>query len=163
MRLPLAHQALARAQRMLDDLGQHVEDEVAFRDRLPYVLDLLAGVTRCVDSGSKGSRTQQFADWWSTTDRTMQTSIQELRNAELKRVESRSQPQVKVEMIPPDPQPVSSGDLHELIASQFSIVVSTEWRFIGGDLDGKPVLPALVQYWNDVSGILAKAEVLLGP
>jgi hypothetical protein len=66
-------------------------------------------------------------------------------------------------MIPPDPQPVSSGDLHELIASQFSIVVSTEWRFIGGDLDGKPILPALVQYWNDLSGILAKAEVLLGP
>lgn len=161
MRLRLAHQTLARAQRMLDDLSRHADDEVAFQDRMPYVLDLLAGVTRCIDSESKGNRTTQFANWWTTADRTMQAAIQELRNAELKRVESRTEAQVKVEMIPPDPQPVSM-DAHLLIASQFSIVVSTDWRFTGGDLDGKPVLPALVQYWNDVSGILAKAEVLLG-
>jgi hypothetical protein len=33
------------------------------------------------------------------------------------------------------PWPVSLGNVHELIASQFSIVVSTEWRFTGGDLE----------------------------
>jgi hypothetical protein len=161
MHLPLAHQTLARAQRMLDDLSHHEDDEVAFRDRLPYVLDLLAGVTRCIDSESKGSRTTQFASWWNATDRTMQAAIQELRNAELKRAESRTVTQVKVEFIPPDPQPVSM-DAHPLTASQFSIVVSTSWQFTGGDLDGKPVLPTLAQYWNDVSQILAKAEALLG-
>ena len=161
MHLPLAYQTLARAQRMPEDLSRHADDEVAFRDRLPYVLDLLAGVTRCINSESKGSRTIQFANWWNTVDRTMQAAIQELRNAELKRAESRTTAQVKVEMIRPDPQPVRMN-AHPLIASQFSIVASTDWQFIGGDLDGKPVLPALVQYWNDVSGILAKAEALLG-
>ena len=49
-----------------------------------------------------------------------------------------------------------------LIENQFSIIISTEWRFIGGDLDGKPVLPALVQYWNDVDEVLMQAEELLG-
>lgn len=86
----------------------------------------------------------------------MQRAIQELRNAELKRAESRTVADVKVEFIPPDPKPLSIGT-SPLIASQFSIMVSTEWRFTGGDFDGNPVLPALAQYWNDVSGILAKA------
>jgi hypothetical protein len=161
MHLPLAHQTLARAQRMLDDLSCHADDEVAFRDRLPYVLDLLAGVTRCIETESKGSRTTQFSSWWTAADRTMQAAIQDLRNAELKRAVSRAHAQVKVEMLPPGPQPVSM-EAHPLTASQFSIVVSTDWRFIGGGLDGKPVLPGLAQYWNDVSAILAKAEALLG-
>lgn len=60
MHLPLARQTLACAQRMLEDLSQ-ADDEAGFRDRLPYVLDLLAGVTRCIESESKGSRTTQFA------------------------------------------------------------------------------------------------------
>jgi hypothetical protein len=38
MELRRARQTLGRAQRMLDDLSQHAEDEVAFQDRLPYVL-----------------------------------------------------------------------------------------------------------------------------
>jgi len=37
MGLPLARQTLSRTQRMLDDLNRYVDDEVAFRDRLPYV------------------------------------------------------------------------------------------------------------------------------
>ena len=98
MELPLARQTLSRAQRMLDDLNRHVDDEVAFRDRLPYVLDLLAGVTRCIDSESKGHRTSQFGSWWKATDRTARDAIQELRNAELKRAESRAKQEAIVEM-----------------------------------------------------------------
>lgn len=162
MDLPFARHTLSRAQRMLDDLSGHAEDEIAFRDRLPYVLDLLAGVTRCIDSESKGLRNSQFASWWQRTDRTMQAAIQELRNAELKRAESRTHAEVRVEMTPPSPQPVRMT-AEELPASLFSITVSTDWRFTGGDLDGKPVLPTLAQYWNEASCVLTKAETLLGP
>ena len=137
---------------MLAELSRHAGDEVDFRDRLPYVLDLLAGVTRCIDSESKGHRTTHFATWWSTTDRTMRNVIQELRNAELKRAESRAKQEVRVEMQrygePLAADTAVKGvpmDAKALTGSQFSIVVSTEWRFTGGDLDGRPVLPALAQ------------------
>jgi hypothetical protein len=169
MELSLARQTLGRAQRMLDDLSRHADDEVDFRDRLPYVLDLLAGVTRCIDSESKGRRTTQFASWWSTTDRTMGNVIRELRNAELKRAESRAKQEIRVEMHRHG-EPLAANiaakgvpmEAQALTESQFSIVVSTEWRLIGGDLDGRPVLPALAQYWNDVSDVLEQAESMLG-
>jgi hypothetical protein len=170
MELPLARQTMARAQRMLDDLSRHADDEVGFRDRLPYVLDLLAGVTRCINDESKGYRSSQFGSWWKTADRTMQEAIQELRNAELKRAESRAKQEVRVEMRGPGGTPLPAGVLAEgvrmeaksLTESQFSIVVSTEWRFADGDLDGRPVLPALAGYWNEVGEVLAQAEGLLG-
>lgn len=53
-------------------------------------------------------------------------------------------------------------DAKALTESQFSIVVSIEWRFTGGDLNGRPVLPVLAQYWNGVNGVLEQAESLLG-
>ena len=67
-----AHAVLARAGRMLDDLRtaeRQPNNPYAFADRLPYVLDLLAGVTRLIDECSKGSRTPEFSQWWKTTDR----------------------------------------------------------------------------------------------
>lgn len=78
----------------------------------------------------------------------MQATIQELRNAELKRAESREQAEVKVEFIPgtADLRPVRM-DAAALTASQFSIVVSTKWRFAGGGLDGQPVLPLQSCNW----------------
>ncbi|MEU7894233.1 hypothetical protein AB0B45_15395 [Nonomuraea sp. NPDC049152] len=145
---------------MLDDLSGRVENEVAFRDLLPYVLDLLAGVTRCIDDESKGCRTSQFASWWHTADRRMQKAIQDLRNAELKRVESRTKPRVRVEMTSPNPKPAAMT-VEKLTANQVHIDVSIEWQFIGGDLDGKQVLPALNEYWHEVGVILTKAETLL--
>jgi len=146
---------------MMDDLTNHVEDEIAFRDRLPYVLDLLAGVTRRINEESKGRRTKQFDSWWQTTDRQMQASIQELRHAELKRAESRARPKIRVDFTP-DPRPVTM-DTDARIASRFSIDVSTEWHFTGGgNLDGTLALPVLAQYWKDLVGVLSKAETLLG-
>jgi hypothetical protein len=61
--------ALAWAQRMLHDLAGHGADSVDFRDRIPYVLDLLAGVTRTLDAESRGDRTARFSAWWTTLDR----------------------------------------------------------------------------------------------
>jgi hypothetical protein len=42
---------------MLDDLGRHSLDLEALRDRLPYVLDLLAGVRRTIRAESRGRPT----------------------------------------------------------------------------------------------------------
>ncbi|MGH3277691.1 MAG: hypothetical protein ACRDNW_00945 [Trebonia sp.] len=53
-------------------------------------------------------------------------------------------------------------EARSLTENQFSIVVSTEWRFTGGDLDDEPALPALVRYWNDAGGVLVQAGQLLG-
>jgi len=75
---------------MLDDLARHSADVDALRDRLPYVLDLLSGVTRVIDAESRGRRSTVFSAWWNTVDRSAQEAIQEMRNAELKRLESRT-------------------------------------------------------------------------
>lgn len=154
---------------MLDDLNQHAKDEVAFQDRLPYVLDLLLGVTRSINEESRGHRTSQFSNWWRAADRSVRDAIQDLRNAELKRVESRAKQKIVVEMRGYGGRPARSSALVEgvrmedvsLTASQVSIEVSTEWRFTGGDLNDRPVLPTLVRYWNDVGAVLAQAEQLL--
>jgi hypothetical protein len=69
---------------MLDDLARHSADLDALRDRLPYVLDLLSGVTRSIDAENKGRRTPAFSAWWKTVDRSAQQAINEMRNAELK-------------------------------------------------------------------------------
>jgi hypothetical protein len=50
---------------MLDDLAHCSNNPVAFRDRIPYVLDLLAGVTRTIHAESSGHRTPEFAAWWA--------------------------------------------------------------------------------------------------
>jgi hypothetical protein len=75
---------------MLDDLARHSPDVDALRDRLPYVLDLLSGVTGVIDAESRGHRSMVFSTWWHTVDRSAQEAIQEMRNAELKRLESRT-------------------------------------------------------------------------
>ena len=71
-RVDRSKKALERASRMLDDLKGRSVSVVAFRERIPYVLDPLAGVTRVVSKATKGHRTQALAYWWSTADRSSQ-------------------------------------------------------------------------------------------
>jgi hypothetical protein len=75
---------------MLTDLARHSHDTTDLRDRLPYVLDLLAGVSRTVDTESRGHRRPAFAAWWGGVDRSAQQTIHEMRNAELKEFVSRT-------------------------------------------------------------------------
>jgi hypothetical protein len=98
MELSRSREALDRARRMLDDLAHHRGSTVAFRDRIPYVLDLLAGVTRTIAKESSGHRTQQFAYWWATADRSAQQAIEEMRHAELKGLESRTAARINTEI-----------------------------------------------------------------
>jgi hypothetical protein len=83
---------------MLDDLARHSSDIGALRDRLPYVLDLLSGVTRTIHAESRGRRTPPFTAWWNSVDRSAQRAIQEMRNAELKELVSRTVADIHVEI-----------------------------------------------------------------
>jgi hypothetical protein len=60
------------------------------------VLDLLAGVTRTIAAESSGYRTPAFGAWWEGVDRSAQQTIQEMRNAELKELVSRTAAQIEV-------------------------------------------------------------------
>jgi hypothetical protein len=144
---------------MMVDLERYVDDDVGFEDRLPYVLDLLAGITRSIDEETRGHRSTQFASWWTTTDRSMQQAITELRHAELKRVESRTKKRTRIEISGPLKTVVMT--IEGLTANQLSIVARTEWEFVGGDLDGKPVLGELKAYLVVAEAMAAKAEALL--
>ncbi|WP_433498130.1 hypothetical protein ACQP1K_24995 [Sphaerimonospora sp. CA-214678] len=162
MKLLRAHESLARGERMLNDLKIYIQDEVAFRDRLPYVLDLLAGVTRSIADESKGQRSNKFSAWWNGIDRSIQKEITELRHAELKRIESRTEARVNVDLVTPIPQPEPTRmTVEALAANVIHIQVSLEWRFKGGAFDEKPVIDTLEAYWRTARDILAKAEKLL--
>jgi hypothetical protein len=117
---------------MLDDLERHRNDMTAFSDRLPYVLDLLAGVTRMIGAESSGHRTPVFGAWWGGVDRSAQEAIQEMRNAELKELVSRT------------------------AAARWFVAVA--WIFTGGALHERPVLETLRDYLQQVTALLEEAE-----
>jgi hypothetical protein len=83
---------------MLDDLARHSADFDALRDRLLYVLDLVSGVTRSIGAESKGRRTPAFSAWRKTVDRSAQQAINEMRNAELKELVTRTAAHIEVEI-----------------------------------------------------------------
>lgn len=155
MELSRSRAALARAGRMLDDLSQHSHDSVAFRDRIPYVLDLLAGVTRTIDAESRGSRTPAFGLWWASFDRSAQAAIQEMRNAELKELTSRTAAHYKTEIN------VAAVDYPDLRVNDGDTVTRVNWAFEGGVHDGQPVIKTLRDYWSEVRVLISEAELRL--
>jgi hypothetical protein len=142
MELIRSREALARAERMLDDLSRHSHDSVAFRDRLPYVLDLMAGVTRTIHSESSGSRTPAFGSWWASVDRSRQTDIQEMRNAELKELISRTAARYETEIN------VLAANYPDLRVNDGDTVTRVRWLFEGGAHQGQPVVKTLREYWS---------------
>jgi hypothetical protein len=155
--LPRSREALARAGRMLDDLAHHIHDTTDFRDRLPYVLDLLAGVTRTIDTESSGHRTPAFAAWWEAIDRSAQQTIQEMRNAELKQLVSRTAAQIEVEI------GLRAANYPDRAVNDGDTVTMVSWAFNGGALHGQPVLKSLRDYLLQVSELVEKAERKLTP
>jgi hypothetical protein len=142
---------------MLDDLERHSHNPVAFRDRIPYVLDLLAGVTRTIHAESSGHRTPEFADWWGAVDRSAQQSIHEMRNAELKELRSLTKAQIHTVT------GVSAADYPDLRVNDGDTVTRVTWVFNGGALHGQPVLKTLRDYLQQVSKLVGEAERKLGP
>ncbi|MFI6073895.1 hypothetical protein ACIA5C_20205 [Actinoplanes sp. NPDC051343] len=127
---------LARTQRMLQDLARHGADSVGFRDRIPYVLDLMAGVTRTIDAESHGHRTAAFSAWWTNLDRAEQRAITDIRNAELKELDTRTSMRQRTTT---NADPV---DFSDLTVNPGDTVTRIFWTFDGGPLHDAPVLEA---------------------
>jgi len=152
---------------MLADLSAHSEsrDEHAFADRLPYVLDLLAGVRRQIDKHRP--RPAEFTVWWDQQRTPRREAITSMRNAELKSYERRSQRTALT-------QTYSSagsfeartldGELvsHRVVNAGDTVTVLTGWKFLGGHFDGQDVLSVLTGELTDLSTLIHVAESQLG-
>jgi len=155
-RLPRAAESLARARRLIDDLKseQHT-GESRFRDRLPAVLDLLDGVSRGIDEQSAGQRTPVFSAWWKTQWTAERREIRELRNAELKRLETKTRAHFTVvinESLNTGPSGTTGATTSTLAGAFF---------FDGGHFDGEEVVPTLQAYASHLEAALTEAERLL--
>jgi hypothetical protein len=142
---------------MLSDLARHSLDSVGFRDRIPYVLDLLAAITRTINGESSGHRTPEFGAWWADVDRSVQRVIQQMRNAELKELVSLTILDHKSEVN------VSAADYPDLRVNDGDTVTRVVWVFDGGALDGRPVLETLHEYLSHAAELVEEAERRLTP
>jgi hypothetical protein len=122
----------------------------------PHVLDLLAGVTRTINAESSGHRTPEFGAWWVTVDRSAQQVMQEMPNAELKELVTRTAGHYETEIN------VSAADYPDLRVNDGDTVTRVSWTFHGGGLHGKPVLETLHDYHKYVGELVDEAERKLG-
>lgn len=153
MSLPRSREALARAGRLLGHLADHAHGAGALQDHLPYVLDLLAGVTRMIDEEeSKGHRTAEFGTWWKTVDRSAQQAIQEMRNAELKQLEPTTVLDVDTKTA------IRAADYPGLNVADGDTLTRITWVFVGGAFDGQDVFTLLRDYLQQAADLLLEAE-----
>lgn len=146
---------MERADRMLTDLIRHGTDSVAFRDRLPYVLDLLAGVSRAIDEGSRGSRTRDFSEWWSTEPIPRRGDFASLRNAELKALKQQTSAHWDVVIN------ASAADYPGEMVSDGDTVTRVVWVWADGPFKDEQVVPVLQRYFLAVKAAVTTAEHLL--
>jgi hypothetical protein len=152
VKLETARKAIERAERMFYDLCSYVEseDEYAFEDRLPYVLDLLAGVRRQINVYIP--RIGPVAEWWKTERTASREAITEMRHAQLKRLESDAQQQVYSRTAAPagtfKGKPTNSGDT----------LVWLDWKFTSGYFEGQEVLSVLFFHLTDLETLIEEAE-----
>ena len=156
MRLEKAWRVWQRAERMLRDLDTHETslEEHAFPDRLPYVLDLLAGVRRQINE--QRHVPQEFRAWWAEQHTAERDAITEMRHSTLKAdrrvVDRKTFSQSFCSNGYFNGRPVNSGD---------SVVVFLGWRFVSGHFDNKDVLLVLRDQLDDLHALLGEAETRL--
>jgi hypothetical protein len=88
--LSRSREAMARARRRSADLADRSSVTTWREDQIPYLLDLADGVTRMINEETDRRRTPAFRMWWANQDRSAQWAIHEMRTAELKRLERRT-------------------------------------------------------------------------
>jgi hypothetical protein len=148
---------------MLTDLAEHngSGDEHAFPDRLPYVLDLLAGVRRQINTHKP--RPPGFASWWDQQRTPHREAFNSMRHAELKRYERRSKRTAMAHTWS------SAGSLttrsaegrlisDRSVSSGETVTVSTSWKFVGDHFDGQDVLTVLQAELTDLATLIRAAE-----
>jgi hypothetical protein len=152
VRLEAARKAFERADRMFDDLCTYVEseDQFAFEDRLPYVLELLAGVRRQIDGYMP--RTGPVADWWEGEKTATREAISQLRHAQLKRLESNAQQQAYSQTRSP------VGSFKGKTVNAGDTIAWRDWVFTSGHFKGQEVLSVLVMQLIDLKALIEEAE-----
>jgi hypothetical protein len=137
---------------MLTALRPHARraDEQAFKDRLPYVLDLLAGVGRQIDEAMPGAG--PVATWWETQRTQDREAIRQMRNAELKRLESGTKREVDVQTNAP------AGTFHGKTVNAGDTLVEWGWYFASGHFVGQEVLTVLSAQLTDRQFLINDAE-----
>jgi hypothetical protein len=155
MVLDSAWRSLERARRMFAALCVRAGeiDQQAFEDRLPYVLDLMAGVRRQIDEQiPKGGAA---AAWWRGQMTVARDAITQMRHAQLKRLESTAQRQTYSHSMSSagtfNGKPVNAGDS----------IVWWQWYFVGGHFDGQDVLAVLSAQLDDLASLIRDAEARL--
>lgn len=167
MRLQEARNVWDRAARMFRELTTYIEstDEHAFPDRLPYVLDLFAGVRRQIDNGAK-PKPPAFASWWNEQRTPRREAITAMRNAELKGYDR----QVKRTAIThtnssvgtlrtwySDGKPVRERSIN----AGDNVLIFTGWKFVGGHFDDQEVTSVLSAELTDLKKLIDEAEARL--
>jgi hypothetical protein len=140
---------------MLDDLADYSNNPVAFRDRIPYVLDLLAGAPSTPRAAAIGRPSSRRGG--PTADRSAKQSIHEMRNAELKELRSLTAAQIHTVT------GVSAADYPDMRVNDGDTITRVTWVFNGGASHGQPVLKTLRDYLQQVSELVGEAEERLGP
>ncbi|WP_344257286.1 hypothetical protein [Terrabacter carboxydivorans] len=148
-----ALKSLNRASRMLDDLAAHSHSGEAFADRLPYVLDLLAGVRRQLDAAVK--ECGHLSGWWKDQWTPERKALSELRNAQLKRLETSEAPRSQTRTNVP------AGEWRGHRVSEGDTVSWIEWYFVDGRYEGQPVLSVLAGALDDLRGLIDEVRIRL--
>lgn len=139
---------------MLTDLIEHGLDPVAFRDRLPYVLDLLAGVGRLIDEESKGLRTRAFSEWWGEPI-PRRVELTALCHAELKALKAHASAQWDTVIN------ASASDYPGGHIADGDTVSRVVWVWADGPFGNEQVAPVLQRYSLALREAVVRAEVLL--
>jgi len=159
MRMDKAREAWGRAARMLTDLSPHERgaDEVAFEDRLPYVVDLLAGVRRQIHEHISGSQPHSASmdSWWAAQKTPDRVAITEMRHAQLKRLERGAERRVLTHTNSSagtfDGRPVNSGDT----------LTWSEWYVTSGRFEGQRVMEMLSAELESLGSLIRDTEMRL--
>jgi hypothetical protein len=157
MQLPRSREALARARRRLAEVADRSFDETWREDQIPYLLELADGVTRMINEETDGRRTPAFGMWWANQDRSARDAVHEMRNAELKRLESRTHAGAS------SWTNVRAADYPNLRVNDGDTVTKFTWIFVGGEFHGQEVLPTLRTYLEHTERLIEEAERKLGP
>jgi hypothetical protein len=177
MILKLAREALRLAEKAFDRLSVCARDTDSdeFRDEFVSCIAMIGRVGPMIDSETKGCRTPVFGNWWKTTaQERLLRFITEVRNAEFKRGENRTNVHhyryVSDSACASDTVSVGgelSGQPAGLSAkgpvqSSAPVAKSSLWFFSGGQYNGQEVIPLLRRHldWLDQT-VIPEAERLL--
>jgi hypothetical protein len=137
---------------MFYDLCGYVEseDEFAFEDRLPYVLDLLAGVRRQINTYIP--KTGPVAEWWVSERTASREAITQMRHGQLKRLESDAEQQVYSQTMS------SAGSYNGRPTNSGDTLVWRDWIFTSGHFQGQEVLSVICEQLRDLTELIQEAE-----